>query len=343
MDLKIKTLFKSIDWLSALIYFLIILSIAFVTIWALEGYFHPGTDLDDSNSSIVSDIEYHFSVRMPEGWHLNRVDDPESFFRFSITSPDQLISLGLYAYKSGLNIDLEKFADSDRNMFVGMGELKEERRVNNHFPYSTIERIYGVNEKGFYCRARYKRASNYGYVAMSFSKTEAVTADIPILDSLDPSVPIFIKIKSKLKTVISFKNILGSIFGLILSLVIFVVVIIPVCYLVLVPFGLTGMEMRKGFKMLAALRKVRINSIKEGLILNKKYYSAKKIAILRAFGIMLGWVIIYTILIIILPRKAFYFSLIGLVGVFTGNLGIILRPNIDPGNLVENIIESIFN
>jgi hypothetical protein len=309
---------------------LLTLGAAGLVAWFAVGEMDVPTTLDDTNSEILTDDKSFVSVRVPKGWKGERPTDPDSLMRLQVISPDRSIVVGVFAIHTKGTIDLEKFLDADRKVFPELGALQQERTVRNYLYVYATERVYAAGRNALYSTARFKVSGSYGYVAMTFSRSPDVSAATPILDSLDPNVPLGVRARDKIAAVFSFENFFGSIAALVLS----ALILVAACAL-LYPFGMTGLQIRRGFLTLKVLRAVRREIEAQNNRPNSRFFSTRRAALLRAFGIPFGWLVAYSVLFSALPKPLFLLSLVGLAAVALGVKGWFFVP----GDLVDESLQ----
>ena len=275
-------------------------------------------DSKSKNIQLYTDESFHFSVQIPDGWQTTKNLDDTSFLRILCRSNDSRQALYIYAFKTGDEIDLEKFAEMDTSLFRDLGNRIDSKRIWKFlFFYLTgVERSY-QNEK-ITTKIQFKSEVNFAYLIMWKGYDADFSQFTRFCESFETHVPFFSKLSMWILG--SLKGIGGWIIGII-GLILF----LGIAYLI----GQVGVYIRTQIEIKKQLGKVKKQAIKDGQMVNEKWHKVNKKTSLM---ILLSPAIIVTIYFIIFSLSSttvFLVSLAGLVPAILGFFGIFFSPSDD--------------
>jgi hypothetical protein len=190
--------------------------------------------VDGMPSVQVTDPVYFFAVSIPADWQVTRANDPKSFWRASAVSPTGNASVAFYAFHEPAEIELEKLAESDSEIFKDLGPVTDARKIRKYvFFTKAIEKTYGKNNKGFYECIRFMSSGTYAYVLLAIGNSPDFSIAKSVFDTFDVKVPWL----ANLKNIYTVEGLSYWVVGLGVGLIFF-----GILYLL----GKTGQLVRKG-------------------------------------------------------------------------------------------------
>jgi len=135
------------------------------------------------------DAEHFFALELPEGWSVERPEDPLSWRRLVSSSPDKHQALMVFATSATGEIDALELADGLQEDFE-LGDPISDRELD--FPAvggPVIERRYPANDTDMFAHALYAADGPWGFVVLGFSDTQDSPDIAGALASFRTTVP----------------------------------------------------------------------------------------------------------------------------------------------------------
>jgi hypothetical protein len=281
-----------------------------------------------------TDTVYYFSFEYPENWTVTNEKDTN--LRVVLTSDDRKFELAAYGFflLEG-DVDLEKFVANDSIFFPRIGSTAN-TEVDRLIPYigeylgyviddadhiDYIRKTYDKNASGFYAIAHYEVMKHYAYAIIIYSKEPDFESVLPVLESMDVSVPMMKNLKDAFswkaaKSNMSWEKIKGRLPGLLMWLL-----------YILWLFGImmSGRYFRKGRDKRKALIKYR-DELEEGYVVNDNWRKQYKKAGRQIFFSILGCIIILVPSVILFGDKVWIAYLLAPLFFLGGYMGFMIKP-----------------
>ncbi|MCB2207422.1 MAG: TMEM208 family protein [Bacteroidetes bacterium] len=280
------------------------------------------------------DTIYYFSFEYPENWTVTNEKDTN--LRVVLISDDGKFELAAYAFflLEG-DVDLEKFVANDSIFFPRLGQTTN-TEVDRLIPYigeylgyvlddadhiNYIRKKYDRNANGFYAYAHYEVQKHYAYAIIAYSKDSDFEALLPVLESMDVSVPIMKNLKDTFswkaaKSNMSWEKIKGRLPGLFMWLL---------YILWLIGMMMSGRYFRKGRDKKKALIKYR-DELEEGYVINDNWKKQYKKARRKMIYSIVVCIIILLPSVILFGDKVWIAYLLAPLFFFGGYMGFMIKP-----------------
>lgn len=253
-----------------------------------------------------ADTETYFTATLPAGWVPGAAPTKGGVRRCSAASPDGLRDVGIYAFVADGDVDLPLLADNGPKMFTDLGPETARDRDWEWLQTVAIDVVYGPNASGDRTLAHYTAESSVAYIVIAYSKDGDFAQARAVIDSLKADVPARVRVAAQMGAAMGF--------GLLL---------------LALPFGGAGYAIKHARLHLGALDDVRSRILREGHGLSPKWYAMRRRHRAQLGAAVAGVFLAYFASFAVLPGTVARWSLLYLVPVALGYLGIFIVPGDD--------------